>query len=98
MEGVGDTGRRETGEGEMRGLDAQSTGVKKSATKNQAATQTAVRPVRPPSRIPEADSMKAAMGEVPMRLPKTLLRPSTQKANFCLGNSFFSFTKPAPAV
>lgn len=75
---------------------SHSTGVKKSATKNQRETQMAVRPVRPPSRMPEADSMKAAIGEVPMRLPSTLLMPSTQKANVCLGNSFFSFTKPAP--
>lgn len=55
----------------------------------------AVSPVRPPSRIPDADSMKAAIGDVPMRLPSTLLMPSTQKAKVCLGNSFFSFTKPA---
>jgi hypothetical protein len=69
-------------------------GVKNSATKNQKAVTTEVRPLRPPSRMPLALSTKAAMGLVPMRLPSTLLRPSTQKASVCLGNSFFALTKP----
>ena len=49
----------------------------------------------PPSLIPLALSMKAAMGDVPMKLPMMLDRPSTQNANVCLGNSFFAFMNPA---
>lgn len=49
----------------------------------------------PPSLMPLALSMKAAMGDVPMKLPMMLDRPSTQKANVCRGNSFFAFMKPA---
>ncbi len=45
--------------------------------------------------MPLALSMKAAMGEVPMKLPMMLDRPSTQKANVCRGNSFLAFMKPA---
>jgi hypothetical protein len=47
--------------------------------------------------MPEADSMKAAMGEVPIRLPTTLDRPSTQNANVWRGNCLCSLTNPARA-
>jgi len=39
---------------------AQRMGVKKSDTKNHQAAVSAVRPVRPPSRMPAALSMNAA--------------------------------------
>ena len=35
------------------------------------------------------------MGDVPMKLPMMLDRPSTQNANVCLGNSFLAFMNPA---
>ncbi len=53
------------------------------------------RPHLPPSLIPLALSMKAAIGEVPIKLPMMLDRPSTQNANVCLGNSFLAFMNPA---
>ena len=38
----------------------------------------AVRPVRPPSRMPDADSTNAVRGELPMRDPTTDANPSVQ--------------------
>ena len=57
-----------------------SSGEKKRATKKKNATVRAVRPVRPPSRMPEADSMKHVTGEVPRSAPTTLDTPSTLNA------------------
>lgn len=61
-------------------------GVKNSATKKKKATVRAVRPVRPPSLMPDALSMKAVTGDVPNNEPTTLASPSTLKANMCLSN------------
>ncbi len=44
-------------------------GAKKSERKNMNATTRPVRPVRPPSAIPEADSTKAVLGEQPTSEP-----------------------------
>lgn len=45
--------------------------------------------------MPLALSINAAMGDVPIKLPIILDKPSTQNAKVCLGNSFFAFMKPA---
>jgi len=56
-------------------------GEKKSEMKNQKAVAIAVRPVRPPSEIPEADSTKGVHGEVPKKRPEIEIHAeSTRKA------------------
>lgn len=45
-------------------------GEKKMDTKNQNAVAIAVRPVLPPSEIPEADSTNGVQGEVPKKRPE----------------------------
>lgn len=63
--------------------------------KNTRSLQALIISHLPPSLMPLALSMKAAMGEVPMKLPMIEARPSTQKAKVCRGNSFLAFMKPA---
>ena len=55
--------------------------MKKRATKNHMETQSAVMPVRPPSRMPLALSMNAAMGLLPIRLPTC---PSNARTLACV--------------
>ena len=50
------------------GIEARM-GAKKSESRKQRETTTAVRPVRPPSRMPGADSMYVVTGEVPHTAP-----------------------------
>ena len=73
-----------------------SRGAKKSAMKKQEPGIQAVSPVRPPSLIPVADSMKTVRGLVHIREPTTLPPPSEQYARVERGKSLVSsFTKPA---
>ena len=51
-------------------------GAKKRAMKKQTPVTQAVSPVRPPSRIPVADSMKTVKGLVPMSEPTTMPIPA----------------------
>lgn len=56
-------------------------GEKKIEMKNQKAVVMAVRPVFPPSAIPEADSTKGVQGEVPKKRPEAEIQAeSTRKA------------------
>lgn len=56
-------------------------GAKKMEMKNQNAVAIAVRPVRPPSPIPLADSTKGVQGLVPKNKPEAEIQAeSTRKA------------------
>ena len=55
-------------------------GAKKMQMKNMMPVTMAVMPVRPPSAIPVADSMKAVTGEVPISAPIEMEKASTQYA------------------
>lgn len=66
------------------GMDAKM-GAKKSEMKKRNATQSAVRPVRPPSRIPVADSTKVVTGDVPRHEPTTMAVASDMKAGYWPG-------------
>ncbi len=66
-------------------------------TKNHKPVVMAVIPVRPPSRIPVADSMNTVTGDVPINDPATIATPSEQYAIVLRGNNFLSFTNPAQA-
>ena len=57
------------------------------ATKNHKPVVMAVIPVRPPSRIPVADSMNTVTGEVPISDPATIATPSEQYARVLRGNN-----------
>ena len=52
-------------------------------------------PVRPPSRMPEADSTNAVRGELPMREPTTDAKPSVQYAMVMRGKVLSGRMKPA---
>ena len=61
------------------GIDAKM-GAKNTEMKNMMPVMIAVIPVRPPSAIPVADSMKAVTGDVPMSAPMEMLKASMQYA------------------
>ena len=58
------------------GGNDEKIGAKNRLTKNMSETVTAVRPVRPPSAMPDALSTNAVHGEHPRRLPIEMERAS----------------------
>jgi len=68
------------------GIDAKI-GAKKMEMMKQIPVVTAVRPVLPPSAIPEPDSMNAVTGDSPSKLPTEILNASVQYAIVDRGKS-----------
>ncbi len=68
------------------GIEAKM-GAKKIEIMKHKPVVTAVRPVRPPSAMPEPDSMKAVTGDKPSRLPTEMLKASVQYAMVERGKS-----------
>jgi hypothetical protein len=68
------------------GIEAKI-GAKKMEMIKHNPVVTAVSPVRPPSAIPEPDSMNAVTGERPSRLPMEMLKASVQYAIVDRGKS-----------
>jgi len=59
------------------GIDAKI-GAKKMEMMKHSPVVKAVSPVRPPSAIPEPDSINAVTGEIPSKLPITMEKASVQ--------------------
>src|SRR5690606_37237251 len=59
---------------------APTSGQKNIATTNRPPVVTAVRPDRPPSSTPAADSTYAVVVEVPIAAPKMAARPSIENS------------------
>jgi hypothetical protein len=68
------------------GMDAKI-GAKKIDIRKQTPVVIAVSPVRPPSVIPDPDSMNAVTGEQPKRDPMEIVMASQQYARVDLGKS-----------
>src|SRR5690625_386047 len=76
------------------GVTTASNGEKNSARKKNKDVKTDVRPVRPPTPTPVADSTKAVVVDVPKTAPTTVADESASNAFPARGNSL-SFIKPA---
>ena len=74
---------------------AKKNGAKKSAIKKQIEVTKAVKPERPPSATPEADSTKVVTVEEPNMAPVVVSMASTKKAFFKCGIRPFLSTIPA---
>src|SRR5699024_7912286 len=69
-------------------------GEKNNARKKNSDVKTDVKPVRPPTPTPVADSTNAVVVDVPKTAPTTVADESASKALLARGNSL-SFIKPA---
>ena len=69
-------------------------GLKIVEMRKKIPTQTAVKPVLPPTAIPELDSTNAPTGEVPRTEPTSIPDESAAKASPARG-ILLSFIKPA---
>ena len=65
---------------------ARKIGEKNSASRKKRPDTTAVRPVRPPSAIPELDSTKVVMVEVPRQAPTMVPMESASSAPLISGS------------
>ena len=65
---------------------ARNSGEKKSDRMKSSPAKIAVRPVRPPSAIPEADSTKVVMVDVPKQAPVTVPTASERRAPLMPGS------------
>ena len=73
-------------------------GEKKSETRKRKPAAIAVSPVRPPSAIPDADSTKVVIVEVPIRAPTIVPTASERRAPRMPGRRPFSSRSSALAA